>query len=131
MPSPAARVAMTPRRAAGRVEGSVKTSGSVCGAAAATPPPKEVWENEPGVLEEDSVCTVTAPPHHTVTSPFTWMMACRHLHCPWIGHPAAQIRSTGAPAVVSEGVRTAGTLREGAAVTVAAARRVLSAGTIG
>lgn len=130
MPLPAARVAMTPRRAAGRVEGLVKTLESVCGAAAATPPPKEVWENEPGVLEEDSVCMVTVPPPHTVTLPFTWMMACRHPHCPWIGHPAAQIQSTGDPVVVSEGVRTAGTLKEGAAVTVGAAPHVLSAGTI-
>lgn len=127
---PAVRAATTPRRAAGRVEGLVKILGSVCGAAAATPPPKEVWENEPGVLEEDSVCTATVPPPRTVTSPFTWMMACRHHRCPWIGHPAAQIQSTGAPVVVSEGVRTAGTLREGAAVTVGAAPHVPSAGTI-
>lgn len=127
---PAVRAATTPRRAAGRVEGLVKILGSVCGAAAATPPPKEVWENEPGVLEEDSVCTVTVPPPRTVTSPFTWMMACRHHRYPWTGHPAAQTQSTGAPVVVSEGVRTAGTLREGAAVTVGAAPHVPSAGTI-
>lgn len=53
MPSPAAQVAMTPKRAAGRVEGLVKISGSVCGAAAATHLPKEVWEREQGELEED------------------------------------------------------------------------------
>lgn len=53
MPLPAVQVAMTPRRAAGREEGSAKTLGSVCGAAAATHPLKEVWEKEPGELEED------------------------------------------------------------------------------
>lgn len=127
---PAVRVAMTPRRAAGRAEGLVKTLGSVCGAAAATLPPREAWENEPGVPGEDSACTVTVPPPRTVTSPFTWTTAFRRHRCPWIGRPAAQTQSTGAPAVASEGARTAGTLREGAAATVDVAPHVLNAGTI-
>uniref|UniRef100_A0A7N6B198 SEC7 domain-containing protein n=1 Tax=Anabas testudineus TaxID=64144 RepID=A0A7N6B198_ANATE len=108
----------------------LKTLVSVCGAAAVTPLPKEVWEKEPGELEEDSVCTATVRPPHTVMSPFTWMMACRRPRCPLIGHQAAQIQSTGAPVVVLEGVRTAGILREGAAVTVGAAPHAQSAETI-
>lgn len=105
----------------------MRTLGNVCGAAAVTPPPKEVWENEPGVLEEDSVCMVTALPPHTVMLLSTWTMACRLHLFHWIGHPAAQTQSTGALVGVLVGVRTAGTLREGAAVTVGAAPRVLSA----
>lgn len=120
---------MTLRRAVEKAGGLVKSLESVFGAAAAILPPKEVWENEPEVLEEDSVCTATAPPPHTVTSPFTWTMACPRHRCPLIGHPAAQIQSTGVRVVVLEGARTAGIQREGAAVTVGAAPRVLSVET--
>lgn len=130
MPLPAAQVAMTPRRAARRVEELVKTLGSVCGAAAATHLPKGVWEKEAGVLEEHSVCMVTVQLLRTVMSPFTWMMVCHPPLCPLTGHLAAQIQSTGVLVAVWEGERTAGTLREAAAVTVGEAPRVQSVETI-
>lgn len=66
-PLPAGQAAMTLRKAAGRVEGLAKTLESACGAAAATPPPREVWERGAGELEEGSACMGTAQQPRTVT----------------------------------------------------------------
>lgn len=105
----------------------MKTLESACGVAAVTRLPREAWEKEAEELGGDTACMVTALPRLTVTSLFTWTMGCHLLLCPSTGHPAAQIQSTGAPAGVSEAVKTAGTLKEGEAATAGAAPHAPSA----